>query len=181
MLGVQVDFVAIRQGIGVILSWLFVGGCLFLLWGIIRFSIVSKWRTRGATDFLRKPDIAGVSAACGFAVPSELGDFYREVAFIDQGEFDLVDPGQSPPKRWFIGEFLPLIPAVAKEWRAIGRVKGLPIATDMNKGIYCLSGSGAVTLESPNVAGGSVVVASSIEDLRRFRVATPDEANEDDA
>jgi hypothetical protein len=52
---------------------------------------------------------------------------------------------------------------------AISSVKhAIPIAWDMDKGVYVVTPGGAVMLVSPNVPGRQVRVAASVREFERF-------------
>ena len=52
---------------------------------------------------------------------------------------------------------------------AISSVKHvIPIAWDMDKGVYVVTPEGAVILDSPNVPGRQVQVAASVREFARF-------------
>lgn len=76
----------------------FVGVLLLVLWSIVRFSIISPLRTRGAAERLRHPDVPGVERVCGFRLPRELGDFYAHSPLVDMTEFYLVDGRAAKPR-----------------------------------------------------------------------------------
>jgi hypothetical protein len=156
----------------------FAGALLFVLWGIIRFSVVSPFRTRGARDRMRRPDPDGIEGLVGFPVPAPLVGFYRSWPHLEKSEFFLVDPATG--RDWFIGGFQPLALVDAKEMIAASRVPGLPIAGDMNKGVYFIDPAGQVELWSPNVPGGRALVANSIDELARFRVAEHEDIHPDE-
>jgi len=127
---------------------------------------------------LRQPNAQAVEQVCGFPVPQELVDLYAHAQFVERVEFELVDATKDPPMAWPIGQFIPLCATDAKEWRVISGVPGVPIAADLNKGMYFLTRSGEIVLASPNVSGGQRLVAGSI---RAFRAFTPRETGESDA
>jgi hypothetical protein len=93
---------------------------------------------------------------------------YREAHFIDMSEFELIDTSQSPPAAWTIGSFKALTAPVVREWRAISGVPGVPLADDIDKGVYFVASSGSVLLASPNVSGGQVLVAPGVEAFAAF-------------
>ena len=78
---------------------------VFLLGVIVRFSIISPHRIRGARKRIRRPDAAGVAGVVGFSPSADLISLYRQAPFIDRTEFYLIDVRTDPPRRWFIGGF----------------------------------------------------------------------------
>jgi hypothetical protein len=141
---------------------------LFLIYSIVRYSIISPWLTRGDRQRLRTPVVDGVERACGFEPSTDLVRFYATCPFVERMEFYLVDRAATPPASWEMGAFIPLHIRDIRESQKIMRVPGIPMATDMDKGTYYLDASGVVMLMSPNVAGGKIIVAPSIEALSRF-------------
>lgn len=156
----------------------FVGGLLYLLWAIIRFSIVAPFRTRNAAARLRQPDPGGIEALVGFPVPAALVEFYASWPHLGKTEYYLVNP--STGRSWFIGGFQPLSRVDAKEMISASRVPGLPIAGDMDKGTYFISEGGQVELWSPNLPAGREQVAGSILEFAQFRLAEYEEVNPDE-
>jgi hypothetical protein len=156
------------QAIGYVVALLFIGGMLALLWSIVRFSLISRVKTGNAQDRLRHPDPAGVEKECGIDVPAELADLYTTAPFVERFEFELVDGHRQPPRVWPIGQFIPLSPIDAREWRVITRAPGVPLATDLDKGVYFLNANGQVWLDSPNIPGRRALVASTVAALRTF-------------
>jgi hypothetical protein len=161
-----------------LLAAVVVGIGLLLLGAIFRFSIISSLRARKSRPLLRTPDLEGVQQVCGFQLPVELARLYREAPFIEQAEFALVDTSKHPPAHWTVGAFNALTPAAVREARAVSGVSGVPIADDLDKGVYFVDASGAVMLASPNVPGRRVLVAASI---RAFSMFQAREVTEDDA
>jgi len=148
-----------------------------VLWAIVRFSILSSRRTRGASARLRRPDLAGVERLCGFPLPPDLASFFLEDPMVERAEFQLVDTTKDPPIRWDIDGFFPLTPTDVREWRTISRVPGVPIAGDFDKGTYYIAPDGSIRLQSLNVKGRDVPVAANIGELRSF---TATDIEEDD-
>ena len=151
-------------------SIVLVAGLLGLLYAIVRFSIISPAKTRGAANRLRSPEVDGIQAIVGFAPSPELVGFYRQTPFIQSMEFYLVDRAKTPPAVWPIGAFSPLTPRDVRENRTVVQVDGIPIADDMDKGMYYVTGSGAVRLRSPNVLANDVEVAPTIGSLLDFEL-----------
>lgn len=158
------------QFVGIVVAVALIASLMFLLYIIIRFSIVSPAKTRGTRTRLRHPKPDGIDAIAGFAPTQELIDFYRQIPFVESVEFYLVDRSKKPPVAWPIGAFNPLTARDAREKAKIWSVAGIPIADDLNKGLYFVARSGAVFLRSPNVAGGEAEVAPSIRALASFEV-----------
>lgn len=156
------------QLVGTVVALALVAALMFLLYTIIRFSIVSPAKTRGWKGRLRHPEPEGIARVSGFPPPQELIDFYRQAPFIERVEFYLVDHSRKPVAAWSIGAFSPLTPLDVREQRKISGVAGIPIAGDLDKGTYFVAISGAVMLCSPNVAGGEAEVAPSITSFAGF-------------
>jgi hypothetical protein len=139
------------EWVGNIVGWSIVGLLLWLLSTIIRFSLISPLRTKGAKQRLRSPDPSGAASVVGFAPPQALVDFYRHSTLIDRQEFTLLDRSTSPPARWPIGGFIPLSAIDTKEAITVSGIRrGIPIADDLDKGVYYVDESGAVILSSPD-------------------------------
>jgi hypothetical protein len=145
------------------------GALLSVLYPLIRFGFISPFLTRGAKRRLRTPQIEGLERLAGFAPSAALVNFYETWPHIEKNKFYLVDTATS--KKWFIGAFSPLSYHDVKEWIRASDKHGFPIATDINEGIYFAQAGGRIELWSPNVVGGHVTVAGSIEELKNFRVA----------
>jgi hypothetical protein len=62
-----------------------------------------------------------------------------------------------------------------------GQEKTIPIAWDMDKGVYLVTSTGAVVLRSPDVPGGEVPVAKSATQLLSFHAEDIAEESESDA
>ena len=163
----------LRPIIGWALGIAMVSGCLFLLYVILRFSIISPFLTRGSKNRLRKPSADGISKLCGFEPSADLIHFYKSSPFIENTEFYLVDTSIHPTVSWQIGGFIPICIRDLRESQKIMRVAGIPIATDMDKGTYFVNYSGAVFLKSPNVPAGQIVVAPSISIFAGFKLDSP--------
>jgi hypothetical protein len=145
---------------------------LLLLGAIIRFSIVSSWRTRGGRDRLSQPDVVGVGRVCGFSVPEDLVQFYREGSLTRLVEFSLVDKSKEPNLTWSFGGFYPLTSQDVMEQRRIhGITAGIPIADDMNKGVYFVNRDGRIMFRPPGRKRAETEVALSAEALSHFEVA----------
>lgn len=166
------------QSFGCLVIVACVAGLLHLLYFFVRFSIISWVLTRGASQRLRKPNAEGIEQLVGFAPSAELIHFYNVWPHLEEVEFELVDNGTN--SRWFVGGFIPLTRADACERRNVAGKHGLPIADDLNKGTYFVNADGSIDLWSPNVPGGRVRVAESIERLAEFEYAHP-QSEEDDA
>jgi hypothetical protein len=160
----------------IIVAVLAVAILLLVLGAIVRFSIVSSWRTRGSSDRLSQLDAEGVERVCGFPVPEDLVELYREGSLTRLVEFSLVDRHQQPNKRWFFGGFYPLTSQDVLEQRKIhGITTGIPIADDMDKGVYVVTREGTIMFRPPGRKHADTQVASSAEALSRFEV-TEEEA-----
>jgi hypothetical protein len=158
----------VKNAVGLIVAIGFIAGLLFLLWAIIRFSIFSRVKTRGAHNRIRKPESEGISSICGFELSEELIDLYRNAEFIERTEFYLVNRLHTPPQGWFIGGFFPLSSIDVKENRKVSHVSGIPIADDLDKGVYYVSQDGTVLLDAPNRKDRRVVVAPNIAAFAHF-------------
>ena len=145
---------------------------LLVVGAIVRFSIVSSWRTRGAGDRLSRPDAEGVERVCGFPPPGDLVQMYREGSLTRLVEVALVDKTQQPNKTWFIGGFYPLTSQDVLERRKIhGITTGIPIADDMDKGVYFVTREGRIMFRPPGRNPEEMEVAPSAEAFSRFEVA----------
>jgi hypothetical protein len=145
---------------------------LLVLGAIVRFSIVSSWRTRGARDRLGHPDAAGLERVFGFPPPADLVQMYREGSLTQLVEFWLVDKTQQPNKTWFFGGFYPLTTQDVLEQRKIhGITIGIPIADDMDKGVYFVTRDGRIMFRPAGRKPDETEVAPSAEALSRFEVA----------
>lgn len=145
---------------------------LLLLLAIFRFSIVSSARMRGAGYRLTRPDAAGVERVCGFPPPSDLVQMYREGLLTRHVEVTLVDKTQQPNKMWFFGGFYPLTSQDVLEQRKVhGITSGIPIADDMDKGVYLVNRDGRVMFRPAGRNPKETEVAPSAEALSRFEVA----------
>ena len=155
-----------------LLAAVFVLGLLLVLFGIVRWSIVSSIRTRGGAARLRRPDPDGVARLTGIPVERSLCEMYQADDRVSRESLVLVD---GAGKEWWVGAFFPLAVPDVSEWRKLTRVTGIPIASDMLKGVYYVTATGAVRLQSPE---GDVEVARSIPEFRGFEER---ESSEDDA
>lgn len=159
------------QWLGSLLGWAVVGLLLLLLYRIIRMSLISPMKTKGARGRLRSPDAAAVARVVGFAPPPALVDLYRHSPLIDRQEFSLIDRSQEPPARWPIGEFIPLTAVDTTENVTVFGVSGIPIADDLDKGVYFVERSGAVILFSPDLPQRHRPVAPDIGTFASFEAA----------
>lgn len=101
--------------------------------------------------------------------PADLVPFFEQAPFVERREFRLVDLADSADRAWDIGRFIPLTARDVREALAISHVKHLiPIAWDMDKGVYLVTPEGAVMLVSPNVPGRQVQVAANVREFERF-------------
>lgn len=126
------------------LAVLVIGGitifCLFLLWVIIRFAIISPIRTRGAGRRLRKPQPTEVEKKWRVKLPSALARNFQEHPVIERGEVYLA-PVVSDRDGWlYIHSFIPLTVQDISEAKKSSGVPGIPIALE-NKGTYYLPSS----------------------------------------
>lgn len=157
-----------------------VGGGLWLLYIMVRYSIVSPILTKNAHSRLRHPVPEGIPALCGVEPPPELIDFYLTHPSVERFEFSLVDTSSKPEKRWDIGQFIPMTPLDVGEWRKVTHCHGIPFALDLDKGVYVLEQSGTIALLSPNVAGGRELVATAFSEFAAFAaVDIPVSADDD--
>lgn len=145
-----------------------VGGGLWLLYMMTRYSIVSPSLTRNARNRLRHPAPEGIAARCGVEPPQDMIEFYRTSPSIERFEFILRDESSKPEKRWEIGQFIPLTPLDVGEWRKVTACRGVPFAIDLDKGVYVLEQTGTIARLSPNVDGGRVLVAASFSEFATF-------------
>jgi hypothetical protein len=154
--------------IGKILFFAVIALVLVGLGAMIRFAFISPRRTKGARQRLRRPDIRGLEALCGFPAPPELVAFYKEAPIVELTEFKLLDHSKTPTKEWMIGTFEPLTLVDTRELLKASGVPGIPFAVDIEKGTYYVDRDGTVRLLSPNVKGEEALVASSISDFAKF-------------
>ena len=151
-----------------IVAFVFIGLALLALIFIVRFSIVSPALRTSAKRALRHPQVQGIEAIAGFGPPLELLAFYQHAPFLENREFYLVDRACTPPTIWSFGAFQPLTARAVRENRRIANVDGIPIADDLDKGMYYVTSGGAVRLRSPNVASGEVHVSPDVTSLLRL-------------
>ena len=132
------------NSVGMLIGLLFLAFMIFLLVAILRFTIVSERRMRGAEGRLRRPNATAVAGIVGFAPPADLVPFFEQSPFVDRGEFQLVDRADGVDRAWDIGRFIPLTARDVREALAISSVKhAIPIAWDMDKGVYVVTPAGA--------------------------------------
>jgi len=142
-----------------------------VLGAVVRFSVVSSWRTRNAEDRLSHPDVDGVERACGFPPPADLVRMYRERSLTTLAEFSLVDTARNPHQTWSFGGFYPLTYKDVSEQRKIhGITTGIPIADDMAKGVYYVTSTGTIRFRPPGRNATEREVAPSAEALSRFQI-----------
>ena len=143
---------------------------------VIRFAVLSPLRRRDARQRLEEPDADGVEQACGFPPPADLVRLYREGSLTRLVEFSLVDKTQHPNKRWSFGEFYPLTYKDVLARRKIhGITAGIPIAGDMDKGVYYAISSGRIVFRPAGRKPVEAEVAPSAEALARFDVVDEEE------
>ena len=144
---------------------------LLVLGAIVRFSIVSSWRTRNASDRLRRPDSTDVERVCGFPPPASLVQMYQDGSLTRLVEFSLIDKIHQPGKKWFFGGFYPLTGQDVLEQRKIhGITTGIPIADDMDKGVYFVTRDGRIMFRPAGRKPDEIEVAPSAEALSRFEI-----------
>lgn len=148
---------------------------LLVLGAIVRFSILSSWRTRGANNRLSEPDVAGVERVCGFPPPADLVEMYRAGTLTSRVEFSLVDRTRQPHQTWFFGGFYPLTAGDVAEQRKIhGLTSGIPIADDLDKGVYFVTRDGAVMFRPAGRNAPVTEVAPSAAALTKFEIQQED-------
>ena len=150
-----------------IVTAVFIGALLLTLLAIVRWSIISPIRTRASRARLQQPDAEGVARLCGMPVPSDLVEFYRTDPRVAAESLTLRAPDGH---EWDLGAFNPLCVPDVTEWRKVSRVPGIPIATDILKGVYYVSAEGAVMLASPD---GTAMVAPDVQTFRTYVVVEP--------
>ena len=124
---------------------------------------------RGAEGRLRYPTPLEVAGVVGFAPPVDLVKFFEQAPFVHRREFQLLDRAAGADRVWDIGLFIPLTARDVRVGMAISNVKHvIPIAWDMDKGVYVVTREGAVILDTPNVPGRQVRVAASAREFQRF-------------
>jgi hypothetical protein len=151
------------------------------LWGIIRWGIISEFRTRGWRSRLARPRLKEVEAKWGVRLPPVLEEFYRSGGG-ERFEFFLASPGSDRTPRWFIGCFIPLTVRDISEWVKGTKLPGIPIALDGDKGFYylpfeSLSGGGSCPVLHRDLGGSrpytDAEVAPSVEDFVRYQAVEP--------
>jgi hypothetical protein len=148
---------------------LFLAFMVYLLITFLVLPIVAERWTRGADARLRHPAPSEVAGIVGFAPPADLVHFFEQAPFVDRGEFQVVDRADGEDRAWDIGRFIPLAARDVRVAMAISSVKhAIPIAYDMDKGVYVVTPDGAVVLDSPDVPGRQVRVAASVREFERF-------------
>ena len=162
------------EAFDLLLAIAFLAGCLSVLWMILRFSVFSSLRRRGAKDRLHKPNVAEIEAKWKIKLPRALESLYGS-PLVEISETYIAAPGADREHQWHIYEFIPLTSRDLSEWLKITRVPGLPIAIDGDKGTYYLpfkdlkkSGAPPVLLRLPGLKGEDVEVASSVDEFMRF-------------
>jgi hypothetical protein len=142
-----------------------------LLWAVVRFSIVSSRRMKGAEDRLRSPDPTGVETVCGFRPSADLVDLYRNAPMMTRSELILVDHSSDSARTWSIGGFFPLTAPDVSEMRAVTGVRdGIPIADDMEKGTYFAAKDGRILFRPPGAGMPDIEVAPSASVLAGFEI-----------
>lgn len=150
----------------IVLTAILVVPLVALLIAIIRFSLISPRRVRGAEARLRHPEPRGIQALVGFEPPALLVEFFKNSRLVEETEFYLADNAVDPPKSWFIGGFTPLTRTdVAEQLKISGLSRVIPIATDSGKGIYFVSSQGSVELALASGPKSRELVARSIDEL----------------
>lgn len=175
---------SIPQIIAIVVVAAITYGCLYLLWSIIRFAILSPRRTRGWQSRLRKPQLSEIESKWGVRLPRELELFYQTVV-VEHSEFYLAPSGTDRSSWWYIARFIPLTARDVSEWIAATSVPGIPIALDAGKGTYYLpfetlraGKPPAVLLQAGGRKAKDTEVASSIEQFIQYR---PMEVADNDA
>jgi len=158
---------------GQVLALGFVAGLLALLVAIVRFSIISGARARGAASRIRAPDVLAVEQVVGFAPPVALASFYLCSELVARRDVVLTDSSSGALRRWSVSEFIPMTALDVREWRTIAGVDGLPLASDGDKGVYYVALDGSVQLKSPNLEGGRTLVARSFDEFAHFNQGEP--------
>jgi hypothetical protein len=115
-------------------------GCLALLWAIVRFSIISPMRTRGADRRLRKPQPQEVEAKWKVNLPSSLVPLFREHPIVEKSEFYLAPDASDRDRLLYVYSFIPLTVLDVSEAKKSSGVPGIPIAFE-DKGTYYLPDS----------------------------------------
>jgi len=161
----------------VILGSVLLIACTVTLYAIVRYSIISSWRTRGEEGRLRVPDLDGIKEQFGVELPQCLADHYRTSPWIERAHFQVVRYGERPEAHlWCIGAFIPLAVPDIREWLGITGVDGIPIATTEGKGIYFVPSAPPpgedrhpVLLSRPGEKEAEIVrVADSIDEFFAF-------------
>lgn len=155
----------LKQSIGAVLAIVLIGGCLFMLYAIVRYSIIAPFRTRDSRGRLRTPVPDGIEPLVGFAPDAALLRFYREWPHLERTEYFLVDP--KTDAAWFIGGFDPLARVDVAEKKNVVPGPGLPIADALESGTYFLLADGSIHFQELG-ARTRKKVADSIAELATF-------------
>jgi hypothetical protein len=173
----------LNQIIPLVVSAAFLAGCIFVLWAIIRFSIISPRRTRGWQQRLSKPNLAEVESKWDIRLPRSLELLFQS-DLVRQTECYLAPPGGDETTRWYIAQFIPITSQDLSEWIKVTRVPGIPIAIDGSKGTYYLPFSDlqhgkppAVLLRPAGRNPMEKVIARTVDDFASFRRTATDEGN----
>lgn len=129
-------------------AFLFVAAALFVLGAVVRFSVVSPLRTRGAEARLRSPEPSAVAGLVGFPLPTLLVEFYRTSPLVV--ESGLMVGTDRAETTCTIARFIPMTARDVREWRVISGVDGLPFAVDDDKGTFYLAPDGSVRWRRPD-------------------------------
>ena len=162
-----------REGLGGVLVVAVVLALLGFLAVVVRFSVLSPLRTRGARSRLRRPEQDDVGRLVGFLPPDALVTMFRHNGWVERLEFELLDTG-TPPRVWEIGAFIPLTERDVRQARSVHGVRdGIPIADDGDKGCYVVLRSGAVVLRTPSGPDRELRVAASTGEFGDFVAREP--------
>ncbi|MBV1775960.1 hypothetical protein KSF73_09550 [Burkholderiaceae bacterium DAT-1] len=158
---------SVKEVVGICLSIGFIVMLLLVLGVIVRFSIISPLLTRGERSRLRIPDAEAVAKVVGLLPSEGLVNFYKVWPHLQKSEFYLLDPKSR--QKWFFGAFIPLAGIDVEECIKLSGKHGIPIADDLNKGMYFEQPDGGIILVSPQFEDGSARVANSIHELQNFK------------
>lgn len=141
-----------------VLAVVLVASALVLLATLLRFSMGSALRLRGAGARLRAPEREVVERLTGVAIPVEAEHFYRSSPRAEERGRSFRD--QRTGDLWEVEELIPLTGRDAAEWRAISACPGVPLARQPDKGVYYLAADGTVRVWGSARAHDVVVSAS---------------------
>ncbi len=150
-------------------------GCFYLLWAIIRFSVIGPRRSRGWQKRLRKPQVSEIESKWDVHLPPALETLFQS-SVVERFEFYLAPPGTDRARWYYVSRFIPMTERDVSEWIATTKVPGIPIALDAGKGTYYLpyeplraGQETPVLLRAGGRKAKDTEVASSVEHFLRYQ------------